>query len=150
MTTNKKRFSVSLSEEAALILEKNSRHFKHSKSEIVDGTLRYFEKNYPRLTNKERQDLANKAPQKVKVDPQKQEAIQQLNAIRNHLAHLGGNINQAQQVVNTFARKGQLEKEKLDAYHFLFSNDWMAVEDALKNIDDLRKKLVGSDKNVDY
>lgn len=150
MTTNKKRFSVSLSEEAALILEKNSSHFKHSKSVIVDGTLRYFEQNYPRLTNKERQDLADKAPQKVKVDPQKQEAIQTLNEIRNHLAHLGGNINQAQNVVNVFARKGQLEKKELEEYHFLFSNDWMAVEDALKTVDDLRKKLVGSDKNVDY
>lgn len=150
MATNKQRFSVSLSKKAALILEKNSRHFKCSKSYIVDALLRHHEKKFSLLTEKECQELADKVPQKVKVDPQKQEAIQQLNAIRNHLAHLGGNINQAQRTVNAFEKKGQLGKKELEEYHFLFSTDWMAVEDALKTVDDLRKKLVGSDKNVDY
>lgn len=153
MATKKQRFSVSLSKKAALILEKNSGHFKCSKSEIVDAALRYVEQNSKKsaqLTEKERHELADKVPQKVKVDPQKQEAIQRLNEIRNHLARLGGNINQAQRTVNIFARKGQLGKKELEEYHFLFSNDWMAVEDALKAVDDLRKKLVGDKENVNY
>lgn len=151
MTTKKQRFSVSLTKKAVLILEKNSRNLHRSKSEIVEAALCYVEKNFPLLTDKERQELADKVPQNVKVDPQKQEAIQQLNAIRNHLVHLGGNINQAQRTVNAFAKKGQLGKKELEEYHFLFSNDWMAVEDALKKVDDLRKTLVGSDtENVNY